>query len=369
MLIFGACFVPDTVNNRPISSIDTKAKQSPVKKLFQYGISIAVLGAAIWYLAANIDFASVYDHLTDLRWGWVLLVVPIVMISHVLRTIRWGTMLEPIKTGMSRFNMFSAVMVGYFANNVIPIPRAGEFLRPYALSRREKISFSSLFATIILERLLDVLFLLLMFGISFAIISDKIMRVFPTDSISPGAILTIIGLFIVVVLLAFYPPLFEGFLHKVVKPITGSKFEKILGIYDKFKDGFSIVRTPSRYLKLFIESILIWLVYAVPLYILFFAFPGLDSYGLNFGDSIFLLVVAGVSVTVAPTPGALGIYHILVQTALVELYGIPGDLALAYATVAHAISKATEIIFGAVFFSRENIKGVPSEAEMEREMG
>jgi len=350
-------------------NIIEKPERSRMKKFIQYGISIVVMVAAVWYIAKDIDFTSVFEHLMDIRWGWALLVVPIVMVSHLLRTIRWKTMLDPIMPGKSLYNMFSAVMVGYFANNVIPIPRAGEFLRPYAFSRREKVSFSSLFATILLERVLDVFFLLLMFGVSFVMLSDKIMKVFPTDSISPSAILVVLALIILVVILAFFPPFFEFFLEKLVKPISGSKYGKIESVYEKFKIGFSVVRTPSRYLKLFIESVLIWIVYAVPLYLLFMAFPGLDSYGLDFMDSIFILVVAGVSVTVAPTPGALGIYHILVQTSLVELYGIPADLALAYATVAHAISKATEILVGAIYFSRENIKKVPTEAEMETQMG
>lgn len=326
------------------------------------------MALAIWYIAKDLDYELLAAHLTTLRWGWVLLVVPIVMLSHVLRAVRWKTMLNPIKQGISLYNLFSAVMVGYFANNIIPIPRAGEFLRPYALSRREKVSFSSLFATILLERVMDVLFLLLMFGVSFALLSDKIMKIFPADKISPGAILTVIALIIIVVLLAFFPPFFEFFLRRFVKPITGSRYPKIESIYKKFKVGFSVVRTPSRYFKLFAESTAIWIVYAVPLYILFFAFPGLDSYNLGFMDSIFILVVAGVSVTIAPTPGALGIYHVLVQTSLVQLYSVPTDLALAYAFIAHAISKVTEIIIGAIYASRENIKKVSTEEEMEKQM-
>ncbi|GAB5465733.1 MAG: hypothetical protein Kapaf2KO_11690 [Candidatus Kapaibacteriales bacterium] len=349
-------------------SFKDKSTKEKSLQILKYAISIAIMVGAIWYISKDMDFKSVAGYLGDMRWQYVLLVIPITIFSHFMRTVRWKTMLEPIMPGRGLYNMFSAVMVGYFANNVIPVPRAGEFLRPFALSRREKVSFSSLFATILLERVLDVIFLLTMFAVSFALLKDQILSAFPTDRISPAAILTVTALVILVALLAFYPPLFEFFLAKIIKPIAGKRYSKIESIYAKFKKGFSVIRNPSMYFKLFTESLAIWIIYAIPLYLLFFAFPALDSYDLGLTDSILILVVAGVSVTIAPTPGAVGVYHVLVQTSLTQIYGIDINLALAYATVAHGMSKLTEIALGGFFFSRENIKKVPTEEEMAEEM-
>ncbi len=261
-------------------------------------------------------------------------------------------MLAPIKKIDSTKNLFSAVMIGYFFNNIIP--RGGEFVRPFVFSRKEKVSFSSLFATILFERILDVLFLVLIFATVF-VFSKDILNILPKE-INPNYIYIIIVLLLTVILSTFFPPIVYFFLN-FIKKFSEKLYLRTVDIFEKVRKGFSIVKSPSQYLKLSAESLSIWLLYALPLYCIFFAFPFQEQFHLGIIDAIMLVIVAGVGVTIAPTPGAVGVYHGLITTAMIQLYGIEREEALAYAIVTHFVSRTVEIATGYIFFLLEQKDG------------
>ena len=251
-------------------------------------------------------------------------------------------------------------MVGYAFNNVLP--RGGEFLRPYVYSRREKTSFSMLFATIMLERLIDLITLLLLFGGIFFFFREQLVQALPNLQIEKILIPT--GIVIVALIFCFYPPFVKVMLRIFVKPISGKFYEKLSGIFDRFILGFTILRQPSQYVRLIVESLGIWLFYTFPMYIMFFSFNFQVTKALGFDDAILLIVISGIGFTVAPTPGAIGVYHFLIQTALVRLYGVSPEEALAYATVTHGINYLVQVIVGGLFVMRENIKKIPDEKDL-----
>ncbi|MFW5662496.1 MAG: lysylphosphatidylglycerol synthase transmembrane domain-containing protein, partial [Bacteroidota bacterium] len=121
-----------------------------VKKALQWSVTAIILIVSIYYATKGIDYTTLWQVLKTADYEWVLIPIPIMLLSHWLRAMRWRTMLKPIFEPGSLWNMFSAVMIGYAMNNVIP--RGGEFLRPYVYAKREKKSFSSVFATIVVER-------------------------------------------------------------------------------------------------------------------------------------------------------------------------------------------------------------------------
>ncbi|MCL5991996.1 MAG: flippase-like domain-containing protein [Bacteroidetes bacterium] len=336
------------------------------KTFLRFTISIVIIIASLYYAFKDINFRELLRIIVNADYFWIILSVPVITLSHWVRAMRWKTMLEPAlkKKSSSVWNLFSAVMIGYAANCVIP--RGGEFLRPYVYSRREKISFTTTFATIIVERFIDVITLVLLFGAVFLFLSDKVIQALP--NLEPNYVIVPVSIIFGVLILSFYPPFIKLFLRIIIKPISVKLFDKLNEAFEKFLKGFAIIRTPSQYLRLIIESVGIWFLYTVPMFLMFFSFDFQSKFHLGFNDATVLIIISGIGATIAPTPGAIGVYHVLIQNAMVKLYGISPEEALAYATLTHAINYLVQVGIGGLFFLRENIKKIPQMGEITQEL-
>jgi uncharacterized protein (TIRG00374 family) len=335
-----------------------------IKKILKYVFVLFILVGSIYLVVKDIDFAVLINIIKNANYFWVLISIPVMLISHWVRALRWKTMIDPIKPGNKTWDLFSAVMVGYAVNNVIS--RAGEFLRPYVYSKRAKVSFSSLFATIVVERFMDLLMLILLFGGVSIFFNDQIKLALPNLQIEKLIFPTL--LLVVVLCLAFYPPFVNFCLRIFIKPFSLKFYEKLMDLFEKFSHGIAILKTPSAYIRLVIESQSIWILYAVPMYLMFFSFPFQNVSHLGFDDALLLIVISGIGFTIAPTPGAFGVYHWLIQNAMMKLYGISSEEALAYATLTHAINYIVQVGVGGLFLLRENIKKLPHKEDISIEL-
>ncbi len=337
-----------------------------VKKSIQYLISFAIMLVAIWWAVKDIEFEKVYHILQNINYVWAILPLPIILLSHWIRAIRWKTMLKPIFEPKSVYNLFKAVMIGYGVNSVLP--RSGEFLRPYVVAKNEKVSYTSLFATIIIERIIDVFTLLGLFAISFFVFSDTIIKILP-EELDEKNIALISGLVIIAMVSSFYKPLVDKMLEWIIKPFSEKLYLRISDLFVKFRSGFAIIKRPSQYFRLIVESALIWFCYALPLYITFYCFDFVNLYGLGLSDALILLIGSGIAISLAPTPGGIGIYHGVIAKSLELLYGIPYEIGFAYATLNHALSFFLQLIVGLVFLSKEKITKLPDKEMIEEQVG
>lgn len=333
-----------------------------LKNILKWLIISAFIVGSFYWVFKDIDFLKLKTSLLSANYFYVFLPVPIILFSHWVRAYRWKTMLNPLVKVKSVWNLFSAVMIGYAVNTVIP--RGGELVRPFVTSKKEKISYSSTFATIILERVIDVVTLIIIFGVTFALLSDKIVKILP-DNINPNQLILVTLLIVVIALLNLYPPFVNFLLKYTVKPFSSSLYEKLLGIVERFKKGLAIVKEPKLYLKLTFESFLIWFLYSLPLYILFSAFDFQDTLHLGLIDATMLVIVAGISVTISPTPNGAGVYQLFVPQAMVKLYGMDPEIALAYSILAWATSTFTQFIVGMIFFYKEGLTSFTPDRNLE----
>jgi len=337
------------------------------KSLLRWAVVIVLLVACVWFTIRNLDMAKVWGYMVSADYLWVLLSIPVMLMSHWVRAFRWKTMLQPVVKHTKMLDLFSAVMAGYAVNNVLPL-RTGELVRPYVLARREKISFTSVFATIIVERFIDVVVLFLMLAAVTFAFRDAIKTALPN---LPAEKLFVPCIAILIVIaLSFWPKFIKMVLRFTIKPLSIKLHDKINDLFDKFAHGFEIVKKPSQYARLIIESLLIWLLYTIPNFLMFFSF-GLNKapFNMNFYDAILLIVISGIAYTIAPTPGAFGFYHPLIVSTLAKLYGVNYELALAYATVNHGLNYLVQVIFGGLFLLRENVKKIPHTEDIEKELG
>lgn len=332
--------------NNSIEQNNTKTKS-----ILKNSITFVIITVSVYFAFAGINYYLLWHYIITANFFYILLPIPVMIISHWIRAIRWKTLLKPIHQGASIRNLFASVMIGYAINNLLP--RGGEIVRPYVFSKQENISFSSTFATIILERILDVLTLLILLGFTFLLHKDKIVVLLPTN-IDVSKITYLIILLLVIIVFAFYPPITEWLINKIFRPFSNKFANKLSEIFTKFRKGFAIIKSPNLYTKIGLESLIIWFFYALPLYIMFYAFD-FSSQGMNFWDAILLLVASGISFTVAPTPGSIGVFHWIVKVILMKFYGVNGEQALAYATVNHGINYLLQIMLGSYFIIKDRI--------------
>lgn len=327
------------------------------KNIITWLLTILLIVVTLWFALKDIEFPLLFNILSTADYKWAIFSIPIVFLSHFIRALRWHTIVKPFLGKASVINLFSATMVGYFFNSLFP--RLGELIRPYVFAKREKTSVSSVFASIVFERVLDLLTLGVLFAVAFFIARDKIINMLP--GIDSNKIIMFSIFVLIIIVLSFYPPFINSILKSIVKPLSEKIYLRLLDIYQKFRRGFAILKSPGQYFRLFIESLFIWFLYSLPLYLMFFCFDFHNYIKVSFADALFLLIVSGIGVTIAPTPSGIGVMHTLITYAMMGLYGLDKETSLAYATINHATSIFVQLFFGSFFVFRERINRLPGK--------
>jgi uncharacterized protein (TIRG00374 family) len=268
--------------------------------------------------------------------------------------LRWRYLLNPIKKHISFRNLFSSLMIGYMVNNALP--RVGEIVRPYNLGRLENISKSAVLGTVLVERILDLFSFLLCLAVIFYFYQDALVQAFPwlTGASIVLSVVTV-GAFGVFTFLLGRRDLAFRWVRKVAKPFPSAIGQKAENLLHSFLDGFLIIKEPRQYLMIAVQTVVIWLWYALMMYIPFFAFRMVENYSLNFGAAIVIMVISAIGYII-PVPGATGTYHWVTRECLVRLFGVDVEVALSYATVTHLLGFASVTLVGLIYFLRDHLR-------------
>ncbi|MBT3384946.1 MAG: flippase-like domain-containing protein [Prolixibacteraceae bacterium] len=304
-------------------------------------ISFFALGAFIfWLIYKDQDIDRIKSVLkNDVNYFWIAISLIIGLLSHVSRTMRWGLMIEPIGHKPRITNTFLAVMVGYLMNMVFP--RMGEISRCGVLSRYEKISFTKLVGTVVAERVVDMISLLILLAIVFFSQFGKMLNFINQNPEIQGKLNSaitspylIVGVIIVVVLFIIFR---RAFKHTII-------FKKIIEILKNFKEGFISIRSIKRKGWFYFHSVFIWFLYYLMLYSVFFAFD--FTRGLNPIAGLTTFVMASFGM-VAPVQGGIGAWHFMAIEAL-SLYGVANENGIIFAFVSHTSTTGMIIIIGII---------------------
>ncbi|MFC0877160.1 lysylphosphatidylglycerol synthase transmembrane domain-containing protein [Saccharicrinis sp. FJH2] len=273
----------------------------------------------------------------EFKVGWIIVSLLLGLISHISRTIRWKLLIEPTGSSPKLKNTFLAVMIGYFAN--LGLPRMGEIARCGVLSKYEKISFSTLVGTVMFERAIDMIILLIITLI--AVVSQHSVFIRYLDAhpavkeaisgfvSSPWLWVSIAG-----VILAFVAA------HFFLKKSKG--YTRIKQIMQQIWEGLSSIKKMEKRGLFIFHSIFIWVCYYLMNYVCFFAFDFTSSFGPMVGLFVFVMGSYGM---VAPVQGGFGPWHALTISALV-LFGVKETPAETFALVVHSSMTLMIIIVG-----------------------
>jgi uncharacterized protein (TIRG00374 family) len=317
--------------------------------IFKLGIGVAISAFFLYLAFRQVDLQKLVNVLKNSNGAILIPAVLVVFASHWFRAVRHGYFLAPIKR-IKNSSLFSALMIGYMANTFLPA-HLGEVLRAYVIGKKERVSGSSILATITVERIVDVLSLLIIMGLVFMVYP------FP-DIVKLSAYLTFIFVMVLIGFLAFVkmkPQKTLRIVEIITKPFPRKIGDKLLELLRSFREGVVALKNRQSYLIVFILSILIWICYAVVFAIGFYAFNFVETYKIPLGASFVLLVITTISVLVPSSPGYVGTYHWLCMISL-SLFAVPKSSALGYAIVIHAVKFILVALVGVAFSLKEGIK-------------
>lgn len=312
------------------------------------GISLSVLLTLVFiYIAfAGVNLSEVWEVISGASPLWILLFLLSSVISHFIRALRWGVIMDSIKPGIGPYNLFSSLMIGYGVNNVVP--RLGELTRAVSLGELEKVSRTSVVGTIVVERVLDIVFFGLAVIVSAALYSGDIYYRVPwlKSTIVIGTLVVSVVVFGIV---------FAVIKRKSVEEYAAGhagekKFKaKFLTILVKLIHGFASLQGAKNYGLVILYSALIMIFYALTSYLAFFTLSMEQYIPVNYLAGWVIMSVSSIGIMI-PTPGGIGSYHAITKTALVELYGFDAEISVAYATLSHGLAFILQIGTALLFF-------------------
>jgi len=267
------------------------------------------------------------------------------ILSHISRTLRWQMLLESDGEKTRFMNTFFAVMNGYFAN--IAVPRLGEVTRCAVVSKYDKVNFSKVLGTMVTERVIDVIMLVIITTVAVLLQSGEINEFLSNNPDFGKKLEFIISLpfilgvlFIGIISIIFIVRIAKGKYNHI-------KFIKKFSVFiNNFWIGIISLKNVKRPLIFILHSIFIWTMYFLMMYVCFFAFDGFESLTIV---SALMLFVAGSFGMVAPAPNGIGAYHFMIIQALM-IYGISQNDAASFAFIVHTLQTSGLIILGVISF-------------------
>ena len=309
--------------------------------LFFLGLGVFL----VWWSIKDINkdkWAEIRLALENARFYLAIPVIIILISSHFVRALRWRLLIEPLGYKPDKANTFFAVMIGYLANQAFP--RLGEVLKCTLLARYEKIPADKLVGTIILERLIDAISLLIVFGITLIIqpglysqLAENVFNVAGEGEAKkiPGYVFGLVLLGIIIVIISLWMIIKKKNFNDL-----GAALRKI---GQRIWQGLGAVRHLKKRGEFLALTLLLWGLYLAGGYIGFQALHETQHYGIK---EAFTVLSAG-SIGMIITPGGIGAYAYLIE-ATMQLYGLQQSIAVAFGWLLW-IAQTIIILVGGLF--------------------
>ncbi|HKJ01596.1 MAG TPA: lysylphosphatidylglycerol synthase transmembrane domain-containing protein [Longimicrobiales bacterium] len=291
------------------------------------GLVVTVL--ALWYVLRGQDFGEI---IVQMRQGDPLLLLAAVVVAtsgFFVRALRWKIILTPVKADTGLRSRFAAVSIGFMANNVLPA-RVGEFARAYAFSRMEPVSASAAFGSLVVERFLDGVVLLLLLVVPILLPGFPAGGALSTGMgalILRGGILAVGLVMAALVVMALWPRLFIRVAERGASLLPRAVARPVVDALESLLDSISLLRSPRLLSLSFLWTLGFWLFHGLSFWLAMMAF-GIDT-GLV--SAWFTEAVVGFGVALPAAPGFIGTFHASAAFALTGVYGVESSRSLAFA--------------------------------------
>ena len=326
------------------------------KKHLYIGLIIALL--ACYYTFRNVSIKELSDALSSMHFIYLLPALFFTLAFYYIRAVRWKYLLLSVKE-VHYYRLFSPVMIGFMAN-LLPA-RVGELIRAYLLGKREKISFSSSFATIVVERIFDMSAILIMIGSLLFLqpeLTSKKNVLGDSAMIEKIVMFGWVGLIIVVlfflftILLIYKQELVISWIKFICRPLSESIQTKILDSFNSATEALYSLKNFKTTLTVILLSAVLWTFSLLSYYPFYFAFE-IDY--LPFSSLIIVFIIICIFITIFPTPGFVGSFQLACMVGLHNIFNVPEATAASFGIVTWAFSMGITVIGGLFFIIKDNV--------------
>jgi uncharacterized protein (TIRG00374 family) len=323
-------------------------------------IVAALIGAtaySIWrWRESGFDWNGFAAALKHVDWSWLTTGSALVLATYLGRALRWEVMLRPLRPDASLWQILTATAIGFTA--VVLFGRAGEPVRPYLIAKQAGVTFSSQIAAWIVERMLDLLMILLIFGIALTQVSSSSIQPGPKTRVileAGGYTAGVTGAVSLALLIGLrqFRGAVQQRLLKGLSFLPAKALASIERVLASFEEGMQSTRQAGATLLLVLYTVLEWCVIAAAFWCVCRAFPATANLGL--ADVVILLGFVAFG-SVVQIPGVGGGMQIATVLVLTEFFGVSIAAASGVALILWAISFVMIVPFGLVLAFHQGIQ-------------
>ena len=294
------------------------------------GIVISVGG--IYWAFWDFKFHEFSNSIQEVNYIYLLFATLFLWASVWLRALRWRWLFR-LNTLPSTASLYRAELMGYFGNNVLPL-RLGELMRAYLIGREWNLSKKYVFGTIVLERILDFL--------SLIVFAFLLILFYPLEESLREYIIWRGGISLVAIMI------FIIILHRI-KTIKIN--HKILNSLKDIIKGLLSINKKVLF-PVIAASLFIWGIYYLDVYLLQYAF----GFNLSFSQVLMVLVLSSLALAIPSAPGMIGTFHAAVKYTMVDLFGFTSHVGNAFAILLHAYGYILLTLLGAYYFMKNQFR-------------
>ena len=308
------------------------------RRFFKIVLPILLGGAILYWMYRNNDWSHTWEVMAhETNWWWMLLSFPFGISAQVFRGLRWKQTLDPIGEHMRASTSIYSIFLSYASS--LLIPRVGEFARCSVVKRYDDVNFTKALGTVVTERAVDTLMMLLMMGVAlllqlsvmndFFVTTGTSFSSFLGQFTSTGYLVTFICLLAIIIMAGVLIRKLQ--IYNKVKTTLGNLWQGIVSLKN--------VKDIPLYIFF---TIGIWGSYFLHYYLTFFCFEATS--GLSIGCALVSFVIGSIAVIV-PTPNGAGPWHFSVKTILI-LYGVQSEAALCFVLIVHTVQTMLVVLLG-----------------------
>ena len=293
-------------------------------------LGVLISAVCLWYALKDVDLPAMVNVMGRVGLPWVAASIVAGLSGLLVRAVRWRLLLGAIRS-VEISSLASATFVGMMANNLLPA-RLGEVVRAWVLARREELSTSTVFASIMVERLLDALAALTIFGLCLAVLPE--LSGTSGLIVKRAGIILLIGVAVGMTLLALVLRSRErllGACDRLAIQRGWTWLCRPLELLRRFVEGLRVFKSPGQIAMVAGLSLIIWMLAIVSFHVLAEGF----SLGITPMQTALVFVIVLFGVAAPSAPGFVGTFHGFCVAGLGMVAGVEPTQAAAYATLLH----------------------------------
>lgn len=339
------------------------------KILFAFLIGLLISSLSLYFTFQNIPADQLLSTLSQIHYHWILPSILLVVFAFIFRTLRWQILLQA-DTKVSFRQAYHPLQIGFMINCTIPA-RIGELARPFILSMQSKVTFPAALGSIVLERFLDLIFMITSFTLitSFVSIDPELNLKFgpyvldKTNLISISKRMQFLLLLITVCILLLCFDRVRDIIKNMIQKIPVIN-TRLIRHFENFSSMLISVKKARILVPSILSTLAVWLLHALSYYILTCAFGGIH---LTIIESFFYMIIICFFITLPSVPGYWGLWEAGGVFATL-LLGYPEDIGAAFTLVNHAVQLFPVIILGLIslLFSGTKIKNLKNLEKMKK---